>query len=79
MAIFPWAMLVGQRFYGEPEHEVRAWNDGRLICSRNLETGGDAGGADRVRRSPSSSRCANRCCSIDAPGNAGQGRCCSGR
>ena len=41
VAIFPWAMLVGQRFYGEPEHEVRAWNDGRLICSRNLETGGE--------------------------------------
>src|SRR6185437_12210729 len=31
VALFPWAMLVGQRFYGEPEHEVRAWNDGRLI------------------------------------------------
>ncbi|HEY2474026.1 MAG TPA: amylo-alpha-1,6-glucosidase [Candidatus Cybelea sp.] len=41
VATFPWAMLVGQRFYGEPEHEVRAWNDGRLICSRNLETGGE--------------------------------------
>ena len=34
-------MLVGQRFYGEPEHEVRAWNDGRFICSKNLETGGE--------------------------------------
>jgi glycogen debranching enzyme len=41
VAVFPWAMLVGQRFYGEPEHEVRAWNDGRLICSKNLETGGE--------------------------------------
>jgi hypothetical protein len=41
VALFPWAMLVGQRFYGEPEHEVRAWNDGRLICSKNLETGGE--------------------------------------
>jgi hypothetical protein len=41
VAIFPWAMLVGQRFYGEPEHEVRAWNDGRFICSKNLETGGE--------------------------------------
>ncbi len=41
VALFPWAMLVGQRFYGEPEHEVRAWNDGRFICSRNLETGGE--------------------------------------
>jgi hypothetical protein len=41
VAIFPWAMLVGQRFYGEPEHQVRAWNDGRFICSKNLETGGE--------------------------------------
>ncbi|MFY9665294.1 MAG: amylo-alpha-1,6-glucosidase [Candidatus Cybelea sp.] len=41
VAVFPWAMLVGQRFYGEAEHEVRAWNDGRFICSRNLETGGE--------------------------------------
>src|SRR5580700_1426869 len=41
VGIFPWAMLVGQRFYGEPEHEVRAWNDGRFVCSRNLETGGE--------------------------------------
>jgi hypothetical protein len=40
-AVFPWAMLVGQRFYGETEHEVRAWNDGRFICSRNIETGGE--------------------------------------
>jgi len=41
VGLFPWAMLVGQRFYGEPEHEVRAWNDGRFICSKNLETGGE--------------------------------------
>jgi hypothetical protein len=41
IAVFPWAMLVGQRFYGEPEHEVRAWNDGRFVCSKNLETGGE--------------------------------------
>ncbi len=41
VALFPWAMLVGQRFYGEPEHEVRAWNDGRFICSKNFETGGE--------------------------------------
>jgi hypothetical protein len=41
VGVFPWAMLVGQRFYGEPEHEVRAWNDGRFICSKNLETGGE--------------------------------------
>jgi hypothetical protein len=49
VAVFPWAMLVGQRFYGEPEHEVRAWDDGRFICSKNLETGGERwwGGSDR--------------------------------
>ncbi len=41
VSLFPWAMLVGQRFYGEPEHQVRAWNDGRFICSRNVETGGE--------------------------------------
>ncbi len=41
VGVFPWAMLVGQRFYGEPEHEVRAWNDARFICSKNLETGGE--------------------------------------
>ena len=41
VSVFPWAMLVGQRFYGEPEHEVRAWTDGRFICSKNLETGGE--------------------------------------
>ncbi|MGC1381713.1 MAG: hypothetical protein WA814_11905, partial [Candidatus Baltobacteraceae bacterium] len=41
VAVFPWAMLVGQRFYGDPEHEVRAWHDGRFICSKNLETGGE--------------------------------------
>ena len=39
--VFPWAMLVGQRFYGEPEHEVSAWSDGPFICSRNVETGGE--------------------------------------
>jgi glycogen debranching enzyme len=41
VAVFPWAMLVGQRFYGEPELEVRASNDGRFICSTNFETGGE--------------------------------------
>ncbi|MBV8197313.1 MAG: hypothetical protein JO263_04205, partial [Candidatus Eremiobacteraeota bacterium] len=41
VSLYPWAMLVGQRFYGEPEHQVRAWNDGRFICSKNLETGGE--------------------------------------
>ncbi len=41
VAVFPWAMLVGQRFYGEPEHEVSAWSEGRFICSRNVETGAE--------------------------------------
>ncbi len=41
VSIFPWALLVGQRFYGEPEHEVHAHVDGSVVCSRNLETGGE--------------------------------------
>jgi hypothetical protein len=41
VAIFPWAMLVGQRFYGEPEHEVSAWSEGRFIVSKNVETGAE--------------------------------------
>ncbi len=41
VSIFPWALLIGQRFYGEPEHEVHAHIDGRFICSRNMETGGE--------------------------------------
>lgn len=41
VSLFPWAMLVGQRFYGEPEHEVSAWSEGPFICSRNVETGGE--------------------------------------
>ena len=66
-------MLVGQRFYGEPEHEVRAWNDGRFICSKNLETGGErwwggsrqpvAVGTFAARAGVARSRCAaRRCC-----------------
>ena len=35
VSLFPWAMLVGQRFYGEPEHEVTAWTEGPFICSRS--------------------------------------------
>jgi glycogen debranching enzyme len=41
VAIFPWAMLVGQRFYGEPEHEVSAWSQERFIVSKNVETGAE--------------------------------------
>jgi len=41
VALFPWALLVGQRFYGEPEHEVRAFVDGDFICSKNQQTGAE--------------------------------------
>ena len=41
ITVFPWALLVGQRFYGEPEHEVRAWVDGDYICSKNQQTGAE--------------------------------------
>jgi glycogen debranching enzyme len=37
--VFPWALLVGQRFYGEPEHEVEARVNGSLISSKNRESG----------------------------------------
>ncbi len=37
--VFPWALLIGQRFYGEPEKEVRASVRGRYIRSMNEETG----------------------------------------
>jgi hypothetical protein len=39
LAIFPWTMLVGQRFYGEPESEVHAAVDGGTIRAWNEETG----------------------------------------
>lgn len=39
VAVFPWALLVGQRFYGEPEHEVRATVTDSFICSQNQQTG----------------------------------------
>ncbi|MDQ2991809.1 MAG: hypothetical protein M3R30_03170, partial [Candidatus Eremiobacteraeota bacterium] len=35
VSVFPWALLVGQRFYGEPENEVRAQVDGDFIRSVN--------------------------------------------
>jgi hypothetical protein len=37
--VFPWALLIGQRFYGEPEKAVRARVDGAYIVSENEETG----------------------------------------
>ncbi|MBD5604216.1 MAG: hypothetical protein IAI48_03885 [Candidatus Eremiobacteraeota bacterium] len=38
-AIFPWALLVGQRFYGEPEKEVHAAVAGRTIGAWNEQSG----------------------------------------
>ncbi len=38
-AIFPWALMVGQRFYGEPEKEIHAESDGRYLRAWNEETG----------------------------------------
>ncbi|HET7814510.1 MAG TPA: amylo-alpha-1,6-glucosidase, partial [Candidatus Baltobacteraceae bacterium] len=41
VSLFPWALLVGQRFYGEPEHEVRAFVEDGFICSKNQQTGAE--------------------------------------
>ena len=40
IAVFPWALLVGQRFYGEAEKEVRASVVDRRIVVFNEETRG---------------------------------------
>src|SRR5471030_828527 len=37
--VFPWALLIGQRFYGEPEKEVRATVEGSYIRSHGEESG----------------------------------------
>src|ERR1019366_1440680 len=37
--VFPWALLVGQRFYGEPEKAVRASREGDFIRSFGEESG----------------------------------------
>jgi hypothetical protein len=37
--IFPWALLIGQRFYGEPEKQVRATAGERFIRSFGEESG----------------------------------------
>ena len=37
--IFPWALLIGQRFYGEPEKQVRASAGERFIRSYGEESG----------------------------------------
>src|SRR3984957_13432017 len=39
VTVFPWALLVGQRFYGEPEKEVRASCEGDFIRSFGEESG----------------------------------------
>lgn len=38
-SVMPWALLIGQRFYGEPEKDVRASVDGARIRAVNDETG----------------------------------------
>ncbi|GAC1299484.1 MAG: hypothetical protein NVSMB19_03780 [Vulcanimicrobiaceae bacterium] len=38
-AIFPWALLIGQRFYGEPEKEIHAEAGGRSVRAWNGESG----------------------------------------
>jgi hypothetical protein len=42
VVVFPWALLVGQRFYGEPEREVRAH-----VNERNVRVVNEATGAAR--------------------------------
>jgi glycogen debranching enzyme len=37
--VFPWALLIGQRFYGEPEKAVRASCEGDFIRSFGEESG----------------------------------------
>ena len=37
--VFPWALLIGQRFYGEPEKQVRANAGSRFIRSFGEESG----------------------------------------
>jgi hypothetical protein len=37
--VFPWALLIGQRFYGEPEKEVRASTEGAYIRSSGEDSG----------------------------------------
>jgi hypothetical protein len=39
LVIFPWSLLVGQRFYGDLESEVRADVVGGSIRAENIETG----------------------------------------
>jgi hypothetical protein len=39
VTVFPWALLIGQRFYGEPEKEVRATVDEPYIRSFGEDSG----------------------------------------
>ncbi len=49
--VFPWALLVGQQFYGQAETEVHAFVEGERICARNEQTGGERWwGASRAPR-----------------------------
>ena len=51
VTVFPWALLVGQRFYGEPENEVRATRLGTARArSPTIRRAPRAGGAARASR-----------------------------
>ncbi|MGB8266171.1 MAG: amylo-alpha-1,6-glucosidase [Candidatus Velthaea sp.] len=39
VCVFPWALLIGQRFYGEPEKQVRASVEGDFIRSYGEDSG----------------------------------------
>jgi hypothetical protein len=39
VSVFPWALLIGQRFYGEPEQAVRASIEGAAIRSYGEDSG----------------------------------------
>ena len=70
-SVFPWALLIGQRFYGEPEKAVRASVDDRFIRSVNEETGavrwwGGSREPDAVGRRAARASAACRRCARDA-------------
>jgi glycogen debranching enzyme len=39
VSVYPWALLIGQRFYGDPEKAVRASSEGPFIRSFGEESG----------------------------------------
>ena len=57
-AVFPSALMVGQRFYGEPETEVHVQRDGRYLCALNEESG--AARLWGASRAPDAAVCAVR-------------------